>query len=288
MKNAAAFAELVKPRPTTLATVTAFLGFCMGAEGHWDWRLLLGTLAGCFAVGGGAAGLNQFFEAASDAKMKRTEIRPLPSGRLRPREALVFSATLAAAGLAVLLVWVNPLSAAVAALMLACYAFLYTPLKKKTVHSAWVGAVAGALPPVLGWTGAANSLGPEPAALFFLLFFWQFPHILAIGWIYRDDYAKGGVKVFAERDADGRGTVRWIGLFSAALLAVSFMPVAAGISGRLYSICAFALGAAFLGFALFLKPQRLDRHIRRFALASVIYLPALILFMFLDRIFFST
>jgi protoheme IX farnesyltransferase len=216
--------------------------------------------------------------------MKRTEGRPIPGGRIAPGRALAFGILLSAAAVAYFAFFLNAAAAAIGAAALLSYVFVYTPLKRRTRLSAWVGAVPGALPPLVGWAAARGGLDPEAWSLFALLFVWQFPHFLVIGWIYREDYARAGFPVLAHADPTGRQTARQIALFSAALFAAVWLPSAAGLTGPFYTAAAAALGAAFLGMALFLAPGRLVRYAKRFAFASVVLLPLLGAAMVADRL----
>ncbi len=278
-----AFWELTKPRPTLMACLAMFLGFFAAEWPPAHTARLLWALAGTFLLGGGAAAFNQYLERDADARMGRTAHRPLPSGRLKGGEVLAFSAGISAAGLFVLGRAVGGRTALVGLAMFVAYVFCYTPLKKTTPHSAWIGAFAGALPPVMGWTAARDAFGFEAFVLFAILYFWQFPHVLAIGWVYREDYRRGGFLTLASRDSDGRRTVRRILYASCVLFAVSLLPVLAGMSGGVYGWGAFFLGVFLVAATFFLTPARLDAQGKKYILASVIYLPLLLAFWALDR-----
>lgn len=278
------YIQLMKPRPAVMASFTAVLGFWLGSQGPLDTVLLIHTFVGVLLVGCGAGALNQYFERDADARMKRTANRPLPGGRIPPPHALAFGLALSAGAVTYLVIFTNLLTASIAALTVASYVGIYTPLKRKSRISFWIGALAGALPPVMGWTAVRNSLDLEAGALFLILFVWQFPHFLAIAWRYREDYACGGFRFCAVHDASGRETSRQIVLYSAALLAVSLLPAIIGMSGPLYLAAALVSGLLFLAFSLYMTPARLDAFARRFVFASVVYLPVLAAFMMADRI----
>ena len=267
--------ELAKPRITAMVVFTAFVGFVMGSAGPARGALLAATLVGTGLVAAGAAVLNQVLERDTDALMERTRLRPLPSGRVQPLEAVLFGALVTLAGLGLLLWACGALPASVALATRASYLFLYTPLKRRTPLATLVGAVPGALPPVIGWTAASGSLAPGAYILFAILFLWQVPHFLAIAWLYRDDYAKAGFPMLPVVDREGTFTARQAVLHSLALLLVSLLPAAAGMVGAAYLPGAFLLGAALTLFALRLLSARDLPAARGLFLASVLYLPAL-------------
>ena len=268
--------ELVKARLNTLMLVTTLAGFYMGWRGPMDYLRLFNTLLGTALVAGGAAALNELIERDADAAMDRTRGRPLPAGRLSPDTALLIGAALAASGLLYLFYLVGPLPAALAALTLGTYLFAYTPLKRVTTLNTLVGAVPGALPPVIGWAAAHGRLGVEAWALFAILFCWQMPHFLAIAWMYREDYARGGFVMLPNLDTDGSSTGRQAVNYSFALLLVSLTPGLLGFAGHLYFFGAFVLGVGMIFYAarLQLAPGRL--HARQLFFASIIYLPLLL------------
>ena len=268
--------ELVKARLNTLMLVTTLAGFYVGWRGPMDWARLCNTLLGTALVAGGAAALNELIERDADAAMHRTRGRPLPAGRLSPDAALLIGATLAAAGLLYLFYLVNPLAAALAALTIGTYLFAYTPLKRITSLNTLVGAIPGALPPVIGWAAARGTLGAEAWALFAILFCWQMPHFLAIAWMYREDYARGGFVMLPNVGSDGASTGRQAVNYSFALLLVSLTPSLMGFAGHWYFFGAFALGAGmiFCAARLQLAPGR--THARQLFFASIIYLPLLL------------
>jgi protoheme IX farnesyltransferase len=262
--------------------LTTLVGF-VTASRSVSLDLLLHTLIGTAFVAAGASALNMLFEREIDARMHRTRTRPLPAGRIRPREALAFGVAITAMGLAHLL-WRCPLPAAVvAAVTWASYLFLYTPLKPLTSLSTIVGAFPGALPPVIGWAAARGTIDAGAFVLFAVLFLWQIPHFLAIAWIYREDYARGGLPMLPVLDPEGRITGRQAVANSLALLVVSLTPVLAHMAGTLYLVGAIALGVGFTAMAGVAAVKRTPQAARALFLASVLYLPALCGLLLLDR-----
>jgi protoheme IX farnesyltransferase len=267
--------ELAKPRITAMVVFTALVGFVTAGDDPIRGALLAAALGGTGLVAAGAAVLNQVLERDTDALMDRTRHRPLPTGRVPSAEAVAFGATVTLAGLAILLAVCGPLPAAVAVVTWASYLFVYTPLKRRTPLATLVGAVPGALPPVIGWTARSGSLDEGAFILFAILFLWQVPHFLAIAWMYRDDYEKGGFPMLPVLDREGSFTARQAVVHSLALLLVSLLPVAAGFAGTAYLAGAFVLGVALTMFALRLLSLRTLPAARGLFLASVLYLPAL-------------
>jgi protoheme IX farnesyltransferase len=265
--------------------LTAAAGFYLGGGGGGvDLRLLLYTLLGTALVAAGTNAFNQVRERDADARMERTRRRPLPSGRVSPRAAAVFAALISGAGVVYLAVMVNLLTAGLAGLTLASYVLLYTPLKRTTPLNTLIGAVPGALPIVGGWTAAGGALGPAVLALFGILFLWQLPHFLALSWIYREDYRRGGFRMLAVEDPDGRRTA-WVALmYAVTLVPVSLLPTLFGVTGRLYFFGALGLGLAYAAAAaVMMRTMTLPRAWRVF-LVSVVYLPALLTLMVLDKV----
>ena len=280
--RAADFAELAKPRITSLVLVTAAVGFAVGGQGSIDWLAFFVFMAGTALLCGGASALNQYLERDADALMERTRRRPIPGGRIRPEEALVFGLALSAAGLAVL-AFVNPLTLALGAASLVSYVLAYTPLKRVTSLCTVVGAVPGALPPLMGWTASRGSLGAAGWGLFAILFLWQLPHFLAIGWLYRDDYARGGFPMLAVTDRDGASTGRQAVLYATALLPVTLAAGLLASAGAGYLWGGLVLGLGFLACAAAFAWKRTVGSARRLFLASVLYLPLLLGLMVFDR-----
>jgi protoheme IX farnesyltransferase len=280
--RAADFLELTKPRITSLVLLTAAVGYAVGGVGAFSTFRFLLFMAGTALLCAGASALNQYCERDTDARMVRTSRRPLPAGRIRPEEALSFGVALSGAGLA-MLTFVNPLTLLLGAISLGSYVFAYTPLKRVTSLCTVVGAVPGALPPLMGWAAARGSLGPAGWGLFGILFLWQLPHFLAIGWLYRDDYARGGFPMLAVTDRDGSSTGRQAVLYATALLPVTLAAGLLAAAGKGYLWGALILGVAFLGCALLFAWDRSKGAARRLFFASVLYLPLVLGLMVFDR-----
>ena len=276
------FVDLTKPRITLMVLVTTTLGF-LTAGGAAGLPTLGFVLVGVGLLSSGASALNHVWERETDALMRRTADRPLPAGRLKSSSALVFGVVLSLVGLFALALGVNPLTTMLGALALTSYVFVYTPLKRMTSLATLVGAVPGALPPVMGWTAAAASLGAGAWVLFGILFLWQLPHTLAIAWLYREDYARAGFPMLPVIDPDGRSTARQAVLYGLALVPVSLLPTVAGLSGATYLIGALALGMGFLGSCIAFSMSATNRTARRLMVVSLLYLPAILVTMLLDR-----
>jgi heme o synthase len=279
------YLELTKLRVNALVLFTVAAGAFLAAGGFVDWPLLLNTLFGTALLAAGASALNQFLERDSDLLMARTEDRPLPAGRLQPAEVLIFGASLASAGIVYLLLTSRqPLAALVACVTFVAYVFVYTPLKRRTTLNTLVGAVPGALPPVIGWTAVRGTLDADAFTLFAIMFLWQVPHFLAIAWIHREDYRRAGLRMLPTVDPDGRISGRQMLAYTAALVPISLMPMAVGHAGLVYLAGALVLGIGFLGFtAAFLARRTVDRA-RGVVRASLVYLPILMALLLLDRI----
>jgi len=277
------FVELGKPRVVTMVLVTTFVGFYLGSQGTPDYLRLLPTLIGTALAAAGTLALNQYAEREIDARMQRTRLRPLPDGRLRPTDALLFGVALAGAGVLYLIVAVNPLCGAVTASTVVTYLFAYTPLKRKTPLCSIVGAIPGALPPVTGWTAARDAFGVEAWILFAILFLWQLPHSLAIARLYRDDYARAGIRLLPVVEPDAGSTGRQIVANCLALLVVGMLPTLVGLAGPLYFFAAVLLGAVFLGYGIAFALSGSAASARQLLLASLFYLPALLIIMALDK-----
>ncbi len=276
------FLELTKPRITTLVVVTAGVGYAVGASRGLDPAAFVALLIGTALVAGGASALNQYWEREADARMERTRLRPIPAGRVAPPEALGFGLAVAGAGL-VLLATINGLTALLGLAALASYVLAYTPLKRLTSLCTVVGAIPGALPPVMGWAAARGSVDAGAWALFGVLFLWQLPHFLAIGWIFREDYARGGFPMLTVLDGDGRSTARQMMLYSAALIPVSLAAGALASAGTGYLCGALALGLVFFGASARFAWTRSVAAARVLFLVSILYLPALLGLLVFDR-----
>ncbi len=282
------YLELTKPRVAVLVLFTVAAGAWLAARGAPDFAVVLHTLVGTALVAAGASALNQLLERHSDALMRRTENRPLPSGRLQPVEALVFGLLLGVGGLVYLAVLVHqPLTVVVAGITFISYVLLYTPLKRITSLNTLVGAVPGALPPVIGWTAVAGSVGPEAAGLFLILFIWQVPHFLAIAWIYREDYARAGLRMLPVVDGGAGMTGRQMVNYCLVLIPASLAPVLALGAGPVYLAGAVLLGVFFLASALGFQRACTTARARRVLRASLIYLPALFALLLLEGLTLS-
>jgi protoheme IX farnesyltransferase len=283
--RAADYLELTKPRVAVLVLLTVAAGVLLGTASTPDWGLLGHAVLGTALVAAGASALNQLFERDTDALMRRTENRPLPAGRLQPLEVLLFGLGLGIGGVVYLAVALpQPLAAFVAAVTFVLYVFVYTPLKRRTSLNTLVGAVPGALPPVIGWTAVRGSFDLEAGALFLILFLWQVPHFLAIAWIYRVDYGKAGLCMLPVVDRDGGISGRQMVSYCLALISASLLPLLVGGAGLLYLVGALVLGAGFLACAVaFLRRQSLARA-RAVLRASLVYLPMLLGLLLLDGV----
>jgi len=281
---AADLIALTKPRVVLMVLVTTVVGYYVGLTGAPDYVRLVHLLIGTMLAAGGTLALNQYWERDVDARMERTRVRPLPDGRLSPLEALVFAGAVTLAGLGYLGAFVGPLVMLVTAATTALYLFAYTPLKLRTPLCTIIGAVPGALPPVTGWVASREAFGLGAWVLFGILFLWQLPHTLAIARLYRDDYARAGVRLLPVVDADGTSTERQIVTGCLALLAVSLLPTLIGLAGPLYFVGAFLLGAAFvaIGARQALAPSA--GSARRVLFASLLYLPILLTLLAIDKV----
>lgn len=285
-----AYWELTKPNISSMVLVSTSLGFYLGFRTtgmDWDGGQFLRLLLGAALTAGGVGSLNEYWERHSDALMRRTRTRPLPSGRLTAAEALRFGLAISLLGLVILSLTVHPLTGLLAGITLLTYVGIYTPLKKRTAWNTLVGAVPGALPPLGGWVAASGSVAPGAWALFAILFAWQIPHFMAIATIYRADYARAGIRMLPTVDPSGRRTALTIVAFCVLLLLGSLAPTYLGITGWLYLSGAGLLGSVLLAFG-FLAARRLGNHdARRLLFASIIYLPALLALMVVDIELFS-
>jgi heme o synthase len=275
---------LTKPRVVLMILVTTLVGYYVGLTGAPDWARLLHLALGTALAAGGTLALNQYWERDVDARMERTRARPLPDGRLMPLEALVFGGSMTALGLAELAAFVGVPAAAVTLATFALYLFAYTPLKLRTALCTIVGAVPGALPPVTGWVAARDDAGAGAWILFGILFLWQLPHTLAIARLYRDDYARAGVRLLPVIDPEGSSTERQILTGCLALLGVSLLPTLSGLAGGVYFAGALALGLGFvvLGARHAIAPSPVGA--RRVLFASLLYLPALLALLAFDKL----
>jgi heme o synthase len=283
----ASYVALTKPRITLFVVMTSFVGFAAGTKGPLSslaLPLLLHTLLGTALVASGTSAFNQVREKDLDGLMRRTQDRPLPSGRISRGGAAFFAGALSVAGLVELLLFTNALTAALAAFTLVSYVGLYTPMKTRSHASTIVGAVPGALPPLGGYTAAAGGIGLPGLALFAILFVWQLPHFFAIGWRHRVDYARAGVKILSVIDPSGRRTARQTLLWTAVLLPVSLLPSLVGAAGFAYALGTFVLTLLFLGSALRFARETTDGRARSLFLASIGWLPAILVLLVIDRV----
>ena len=274
-RRALHFLALTKPRLNTLVVASAGVAYWLGAADPIDLMVTLHLLAGTALVAGSAATLNQVDERDIDRRMARTRMRPVPANRVTPFEARLFGAGLGVAGMLQLALLVHPLAAAVALATLVSYVWIYTPLKRRSGWATVVGAVPGALPPVIGWTAARGSLGVEALVLFGIVFFWQVPHFHALSWLYRDDYVRAGLPLLAAGDPDGRRIARHALGCAAALLPVSLAPAVVGLAGTAYLALAAPIGLLFLLLAILFLRQRSESRARALFVGSLAYLPVL-------------
>jgi protoheme IX farnesyltransferase len=283
-RRLADYLALVKPRVVAMVLVTTVVGYYLGSIGTTALAPLLHTLLGTALAAAGTLALNQVLERDSDARMERTRHRPLPAGRLLTGEAWALGLGLIAAGLVELAVAVGVLAAATTASIALVYLLLYTPLKSVTPLCSVVGAVPGALPPVVGWAAARGSLDLEAWILFAIMFVWQIPHTLAIGCVYRDDYARAGIRVLPVVDRDGASTGLHAVSNCLALVPIALLPTLIGLAGPLYFAVALVLGVGFLWTAVGLAWTRSAAHARRLLVASLVYLPVLLAAMAFDKL----
>lgn len=283
------YIALTKPRITWLILMSTGVGYFFGAQRGWNgWSslhflTLLHTIIGTGLIASGTAALNQWYERDADSKMRRTQERPLPAGRLDAQKALLFAIAISVAGFAELWFGANPLAALLGLFTLLTYLFVYTPLKQRSPHSTTIGAIPGAMPPLIGFAAASGTLTWDAWALFAILFLWQFPHFYAIAWMYKEDYARAGIRMLPVVEPDGKSTARRILLYSIALIPISLMPKFFAMAGNVYLYGALALGLLFLYYSLRISADRTRQQARRVLLASVVYLPVLFSLMLIDR-----
>jgi protoheme IX farnesyltransferase len=280
----AVYSDLIKARLTLLVLLTTLVGFYMGWRGAMDYILMLHAVFGTALVASGAAALNQLMEREYDARMRRTATRPLPSGRLQPVTVMLFGGVCSLAGIIYLAMLVNPLTSVIGAVSLISYLFIYTPLKRVTWLNTAVGAIPGALPPLMGWTAARGELSADGWALFAILFFWQMPHFFAIAWIYKDEYAKAGFVMLPSVDADGSRTGQQAVSNTLGLLTVSLCPFVFKMAGLIYLTGALVLGLAFMWFAIRFARELSIGRARQLFFLSIIYLPLMLILMVLDKV----
>ena len=279
----AAYVELTKPRITVLIVLTSAAGFVLGSRGAVNYVLFAHATFGIAMLSSGIGTLNQFAERELDGLMRRTAERPLPSGRLMPLEALWFGVLLTVTAEVYLALLVNGLSAVLGIAVIAGYLFVYTPLKTRSTLSTAVGAFPGAVPPLIGWAAARGEVDITAWVLFAIVFLWQFPHFLAIAWMYREDYGRAGIRMLPVVEPDGRVTGQQIVAYTLMLVPVSLLPTFLGVAGRVYLFAAIGLGLLFLVSGIRAAFSKSNQHARQLLLASVLYLPLLFGVMVLNR-----
>ena len=279
------YIELTKPRITVFILMSTAIGFFCGTHGwgYWSIWALLHTLVGTGLIASGTAALNQWYEREADAKMNRTKMRPLPSGRVKAANAFWFAVVLSIVGFVELWFGANRLTALLGLFTLASYLFIYTPLKSKSPHSTTIGAIPGAMPPLIGFAAAAGTLTEQAWILYAILFLWQFPHFYAIAWMYREDYERAGIRMLPVVEPDGERTARRIWMFSLLLIPISLLPKFTAMAGNVYLFGALALGLYFLYAGARVAFDRTRPRARQVLLASVVYLPLLYGLLVLDR-----
>ncbi len=281
--RASDFLALAKPRLNVLVVASSLAGYVMAGGDMSNAIRVVFTVLGTALVAAGASAFNQVIERNPDRLMRRTRLRPVPDGRLQPAESLAFATILSVAGLIVLAAGVNALSAGVALVTLLSYVVIYTPLKRRSSFSTVVGAIPGALPPVIGWAAARDGLSQGAWILFAIVFLWQLPHFLAIAWMYREDYARAGFPMLPVIEPDGRSTGRQAVFYCAALLPVSLAPTLVGLTNTAYFAAALVLGLLFFGLTLKFARTRAAADARRLFFGSIIYLPILWVVMIAGR-----
>lgn len=284
MRRIDAYIELTKPRMVMMILVTTAAGFYLGTQGDVNWMLFGHTLIGAGLTAAGVLGLNQYLERDIDVKMTRTQQRPLPAGRIRGLEALVFCVTITAGGMLYLTSFVNPLSGFVISLIVVSYLFIYTPLKRSTSLCTLIGAFPGALPPVVGWVAAQGKISGSACVLFAILFLWQLPHSLAIAYIYRKDYAAAGLKLLPVVHPDGTSTRRQIVINCIALFGIGLLPTLFNLSGGIYFLVALLVGGMFLISGIYFEIKPTVKNARYVLYASLLYLPLIFVTMAIDKI----
>jgi protoheme IX farnesyltransferase len=277
------YVALTKPRLNLLVVLTSAAGYYLGAPPQPHWLAMVPAVAGTALVAGGAAVLNQLYERDTDALMRRTRLRPLPDGRVGPDDARIFGASLSLAGLALLAVTTNLMAAGLAVATLVIYLVIYTPMKRRSSASTLVGAIPGALPPLIGWAAASGSVSIGGWALFAIVFLWQIPHFMAIAWMYRDDYRSAGFPMLPVVEPDGRRTGQQAVIYAIALLPVSLVPAFVGVSGPIYLYLALVLGLALIALAINFASARTEAAARALFFGSITYLPLIWAAMILDH-----
>jgi heme o synthase len=275
---------LTKPRLNFLVVASSAAGYYLGAVGGVQpWAMALAVVGTAF-VAAGSAVLNQLYERDTDALMRRTRLRPLPDGRVSPADALIFGTALSVAGVAVLALQANILAAGLALATLVIYLAIYTPMKRQTPLSTVVGAVPGALPPLIGWTASRGAIDAGGLSLFAIVFLWQIPHFMAIAWMYRDDYAKAGFPMLPVIEPDGRRAGRQAFGYAVALFAASVAPTLVGVSGWIAFTSAVVMSIGLVALAARFAASRTDQTARQLFYATITYLPLLWMALILDKV----
>lgn len=277
-------AELIKARLTLLVLLTTAVGFYLGAEPPIDYRALFHTVFGTAAAAAGAAALNQWWERRPDALMHRTRTRPIPAGRIAPFQALVLGAALSVFGVAYLAIVCNALSAVLTAITIVIYIFAYTPLKRASTANTAVGAIPGAIPPMIGWAAARGDIGPGAWSLFAIVFLWQMPHFFAIAWMCREDYSRAGFRMISTDDSTGERSASQSVFFCILLLILAGLPAFLGIANYLYLAIEVVLGGFFIGVAMRFLRLRTPSAARMLFMASIAYLPLLLVALVLTKL----
>jgi protoheme IX farnesyltransferase len=278
------FVSLAKPRLNLLVVASTLAGYAMADGESLGLMRVCGLLLGTGLVAGGASAFNQVMERDLDALMKRTRTRPLPDQRLQPVEGLLFAGAITIAGLLMIVASANLLAAAVALATLLSYVVVYTPLKRRSSFGTVIGAIPGALPPIIGWAASSAAIPTQAWTLFGIMFLWQLPHFLAIAWMYREDYARAGFPMLAVLDPGGRSTGRQSVVYAAALVPLSLAPPLMGMTGAIYFAGALVLGLVFLGLTLRFARTRAVRDARRVFFGSITYLPLLWILMIANKV----
>ena len=279
-----AYISLTKPDVSFLVLMTTGAGFYMGVRGPIDWLHMLHVVFGTTMIAAGTAALNHYIERESDRYMRRTASRPLPTGQLTPAEALRFGVALGIAGAIDLYFVAGYLACLLGVITSVSYLLAYTPLKKRTVWATFVGAIPGAIPPMIGWTAATGKLDAGAWLLFAILFFWQFPHFHAISWMYREDYARAGILMLPVVDKDGTRTFRQIVLYAAMLVAVSLLPAIMGFAGVLYFFGALVMCTALVQVCLWAAHAKTNSRAKWLMHATVAHIPLLLVWMIVDKL----
>jgi heme o synthase len=277
------YLELTKPRITALILICTAVGYSFGGRTSFHLWTVVHVLLGTALMASGTSALNQWYEADSDARMRRTRERPIPAGRMKRSHGFVFGVLLSTAGFAELWFGTNALAAALGLFTLLSYMLVYTPLKRRSPACTTVGALPGAMPPLIGYAAASGGLDAGALALFLILFVWQFPHFYAIAWMYREDYARGGIRMLPVIEPDGESTAKRIVTCSILLIPISIVPRLLGMTGTVYAATAIAAGLGLLYFGVRLGHERTFARARHVLLASVLYLPMLFVMMVIDR-----